>query len=487
MITQNDSGVKPGNSWTMNQERQDISEGKPGRLPYIEVRDVDRPQDWEVWLGTPGITMNFSRDGTQMANIIYGDGTSVDGTTWRNAVLSINGARTDYRPLAWDDRIWPYTNNKSFASHAFAAEAYLKFGTGFSQSVAHGSAEKTLQRDLDPGWTGSMTLSINPQSDVNKWQIRAGHTVKVRGIAGTGEGGIRFHIAEVNCSPQDGTVALTLDSKYRDLLNLEEAMSRTRDPLTPVKMLQTNKTSVMIEDIQAPWDYNAGSGLMPLDSKNFWFNKPRAVLYPYASWLKSHPPSKYPQYYAHVNANATARKDRWTRIPVLTSEKGTIRRTEVICVDHDGNILRVPYHLSIYYINVTPSAMPRDGDGPSPFIDNAFTSINPTTGQPWVDGDITHGPDPSYIIGWGGRINGHYNRAGFWPGSETAGHPVTGLFVDEEPWSFDNHNNANYDPNKSLGQKQDVKGITLYVMFYCVFTQDVYFVGRLWRQEPGVG
>ena len=117
-------------------------------------------------------------------------------------------------------------------------------------------------RDQRPGWAGDITLKVDPP-EMSRWAIKAGMTLNLQGFAGSGEQGVHFHVAQVEANPLEGTVKLTLDTRYRDLLNLEEARVRARDPLTPSKMLQINRRSVMIEDLQAPWDYTAGSGFIP--------------------------------------------------------------------------------------------------------------------------------------------------------------------------------------------------------------------------------
>lgn len=477
------TGVAQGNQWTVLHSRQSPTD--PGRTPVLQIRNVNRTPDFTIWLGTPGVTVNLTRDGTQVSNIIYGDGTNIDGTTWRNAVISNLGSRTDYRPLAASALVWPYTDNKLFSTHPFVAEAYLKFGAGFDQTQAVQSAEQTLARDLDPGWNGTMTMRTDPSADLSRFLIRAGMTVRIMGVAGTE--GLNFHIPEVTVNATDGSVQLKIDTRYRDLLNLEESIARTRDPLTPTRMLQVNRVSIMIEDIQAPWDYHAGSGFVPKDARLLWAAKPTTSAFPYKDFVKAHPPKRYPHWYVRVNANAKARKNRWTRVPILTSEKGTIRRTEFTCLDANGNILKNPFHVSLYYINVTPSAMPRDSGGPSAYINNSFTSIDPISGNPWPPGNFL-APDPSFIMGWGSRINNHNDRAGFSPGSEHEGNPATGLLIDENTFTFDNTSGSNshgWNPNLTGGHKQTAASITIYAMFYAEYKQPVYFHGRLWRQEPG--
>lgn len=483
MLTQDDSGVMAGNQWTVLGERESATGNSPGRQPVLTIRDRFRVPDFAIWLGTPGVTTRLTRDTTQAANLIYGDGTGIDGTVWRNAVINADGSRTDYKPLAAHPSVYPPIGNDFFDAGSFATEAYLKYGTGFNEDDAIKSAAKTLQRDLDAGWAGTMTLAVDPSTTLSRWQIAAGMTVSLQGFQGTGEAGMSFHIAEVDANPTSGQVTLKVDTRYRDLLNLEESMSRTRDPLTPAKLLQVNRASVTIEDIMAPWDYTAGSGFIPQTSIPLYTYKPAIESFPYNDWVGKHPPFMYPQWYVTCQADAPDRASRWAGpIPVLMSEKGTIRRTEVFAVDKWGQLVLNPFHMSLYYVNVHAADMPYgpDGLGPSPFIQGAFESINPATGQPWDPGSFLR-PDQSMIIGWGN----YQQRAGFSPGRETDGGQPTGLLVDESSWTFDCTNNPNFNKQAQPGTRQITSAITIYAMFYAEYTEPMYFGARLYRQEPG--
>lgn len=508
MITDTRSGVTEGNQWTIAHQHQ--AANQRGRTPILQVRDRFRAPDFTVRYGTPGVVIRLSSDSTQSENIIYGDGTSVDGTSWRGAVISADGSRTDYLPLAADADVYPVTTvyNKPIdwlqnlaptgggqmvpigyttkVPSAFVSEAYTKFGTGFDQSDAMLSAAQTLRRDRNPGWSGTITLSVDPSEMLPRWLIRSGMTVLLTSFAGSNDVGLPLHISATAKNPMDGTVELTVDSRYRDLLTVEEAQARTRDPLTPVKMLQVNRTSVVIEDIQAPWDYSAGSGYIPKASTAFYASLPSVQFYPYVDWSERYPPLVYPAYYVKCNANSPTSRGRWAGpIPILTSEKDTISRSEFRCLDIFGRPLKLPFHVSIYDVNVTVDGMPHDGTDYSAWRNNAFTSVDPATGNPYPVG-TSNAPPATMRIAWGGRIDGVFDRAGYSPSRETAGANPSGLLVDDGTWNYDNTStHSNYAPTLLPGQKEPDSAITLYAMFYCEFTSPVYFQGRLYRQNLG--
>jgi len=475
MYTEDDTGVTAGDQWTIRKD--------PERQPVLHVRRRFRTPDLSFWFGQAGVTGSFSRDTTQVANIIYGEGTGTDGSGWRNAVISSDGSRTDYLPLAYSRAVYPEHDNKAFDRGEFVAEGFYKYGSGFGLDQAVASATKSLARDQRPGWAGDITLKVDPP-EMSRWAIKAGMTLNLQGFAGSGEQGVHFHVAQVEANPLEGTVKLTLDTRYRDLLNLEEARVRARDPLTPSKMLQINRRSVMIEDLQAPWDYTAGSGFIPRASTQFHANRPNNTVFPWASWLQSHPPYQYGQYYVRVNADRPDRASRWTigkDVPILMSQKGTIRRTEIVAVDIEGNIVPVPFHFSLYYVPETTYGMPRDANGPSPFLPNAFESVTAEGGQFPVGNYFA--PPPTMVIGWGNADQ----PAGYSPGRKSDGGPPTGIMVDEATWSFDCTNNPNFAKDALPGQVIPQSVVTLYGAFYAEYTEPVYFIGRMFRAEPGTG
>lgn len=508
MITDKRTGVAIGNQWTVQHSRQGIA-SPAGRQPVLTVRDRFRPPDFSIWLGTPGVDVELSGDSTQSENIIYGDGTDSDGTVWRNAVISASGRYTDYLPVAASRSVYPPSGD-GFDPHGFASEAYTKFGDGFSQPEAATVAAQQLGRDEHPGWSGTITLRTDVLSEsvvgsplttsggpigdplgpypageiLPRWLIRAGMTVLLKGFLGSGETGVPLHVSAVQVSPMEGTVALTVDTRYRDLLTVDEAMSRTRDPLTPVKMLQVNKTSVLIDDLRAPWDYSAGAGYIPKLSLGFHKNKPTSELFPYDTWRRKHPPLNYGHYYIKVNAGAPTTKARWTQkaVPVLTGEKGTISHTEFSVCDKFGHPLKIPFHVSFYKVNVTPSAMPRKGANYSPYQNGAFEQVSSATGTQIFK---FFSPDDSLIIGWGNQSDHVMNRAGFWPGRESHHDPATGLLVDDASWGYDNDFKAFFVAPNRPGRRPVAADISIYVMIYAEYHEPVYFMGRLWRQNPG--
>lgn len=493
MITRPGDGdeVVPGDQWTIGKAT--------GRQPQMYVRARNRPADFSVWVGTPGVTVSLSSDSTQAGNVIYGRGTDLHGVVWNNGQVSNDGTRTVYAPLAAEVSVYPLQDNPLLVPGAFVTEVSTSFETGFSQEQATELAQQWLARDRDSGFTGSITLSTDPSSSLSRWQVRAGMTMVLQGFLGSGERGIRLHISAVTVSPEAGTVDLTVDTRYRDLLTVQESINRTRDPLTPIKMLQVNKTSVVLDDIQSPWSYNAGAGCCPIKSLGFHNLIPSTANFPYETYTKKYPPISYPDFYIKCTPNAAKPEDRWVHwydevgggdgVPILTSTKGTISRTEFAVYDKLGNVVpQAMYHVSIYTVDpLVDQDMPQAANGDiTPFINNAFETNDPTTGQPWPPGSHL-GPSPNLIIGWGSVTNGTSNRCGFSPGSEADnGQNPTGLLIDNLTWQYDSTNNTEYQPDLPANAPQSPGALNVYAMFYAEnYTEPVYFMGRLFHQNAG--
>lgn len=487
MYVPDEANVLEGNQWTVMPS---------GDIPILQVRNRFRAADFTLTYGQPGVQIRLTRDTGPVANVIYGDGTGFDGVVWRNAVVSNDGTYTDYQPLAAIRQVYPISSdttfNDTYDKSYWVNEQLYKYGSGFDLDSAINSAEKSLVRDVEPGWNGSLDIDIDPSETLSRYQIRAGMTVLIKHVFGTGDNGVRFHIADVQVSPMEGKVTMKIDTRYRDLLNLEESQVRTRDPLTPAKMLQVNRRSVMIEDILAPWDYAAGSGYLPKQSVAYFREMEqdaRQERYPWKNWVKrsatdgSHDnrPRYNKEFFVRVNANSTQRKKRWTIVPVLLSQKGTIRLTQIAAYKANGQPALCDFHVSVYDRKIQVGKMPKDANGPSPFIANAFESIDPNTGLPWeaVNGATHYAPPDGFIIGWGNAEQ----RAGYSPGRYSDGHNKTGMLFDEATWSYDFTNLPTF--KRQAGVKQRESAISAWVAFYAEYTEDVYFIGRFYRQEPG--
>lgn len=473
------AGIPAGDQWTIRKD--------PGRIPVLYVRSSVRAPDFEIWYGLPGVEIRMTLDGLTTTNVIYGEGTNEDNNPWSNSVISPLGDTTTQVPLAYDEGMYPYVDKIS--SNVFPSEGFYNMGSGVTMNMGIGVARHMLQRDGNPGWLGDITLKVDPNSTMSKWSIRPGMTVKVKGFMGAIDG-MNFHIAEVTLNPTDGSVALRVDSKYRDLLSIEQVRAAVRDPMTPSKMLQVNRRQYAIDDMVRPWNYGAGSGFVPEQSVFMHKRRTQNDVFPWTDnndlnrMVRRFPPNKARNATMYVTAvgsrvNTKARWSKPTRI--LTAQKFEIRRMEFIMVDGDGKLITThPFHVSIY-TRREPS-LPRTGSNYSPFLENHFESLAPD-GRPWGPmGANQYAPDNSIL--WGvGNFN---SKGGYWPNqSNTPGAAITGMLVDETPWSYDQSDNPNfqksYNPNRRF---EKMTNTDIWLLFYTDYPGYAYLHGRLYRKEP---
>jgi hypothetical protein len=249
--------------------------------------------------------------------------------------------------------------------------------------------------------------------------------------------GLFVHIAQVEANVESGTVTLTVDSKARDLATLAQLIERTKsENQNPAKMLMVNRESGKTDDTKFPWDYDAGSGSIP-----------KAARTPRHGALPKGRPDINPTWFVYVNGANSDPWKRWTIVPVVAAGKGSVSRSEIRAYDRLGRPLAIPFHAGVYSMYITEYSMPQQ-----PFQPDAFR-------QPADTGDALSGYDPSAIVLWGQQGQ----RAGYWPGLESEGNPVTGIMIDEGTWQF------------QLPEGENVLWVALYAEV------NAYFQGRFYH------
>jgi hypothetical protein len=308
-----------------------------------------------------------------------------------------------------------------------------------------------------------------------------------------------FHVAQAVQNPQEGTITLTVDTKFRDLLSIDEVMQHTRDSLAPVRMMQIGKQSGLIEDLVMPWNSKQGSGFVP----RYASEMERKSTFPYeedTKILKNRPDQIFkPKYitgkinnkqelittnnmlraatltgktpfYVPLNVGNPNHSLRWAFIPVMLSQAGTIVRSEFCAYDRDGNVAPVEFHVSVYLLSgsidgvaaVDVGGMPRmtdqvaidaeaarwGGNPPLPLLGkssglfkNAWYSVDPETGVKYPN--IGSNLNAEYHL-----ASSHYNLqmgwgtyempAGYSPGSKQQGTTpeCTGQLLDGANWAY---------------------------------------------------
>lgn len=488
-----------------------------GRRPVLAHRDhLSRPvsSTLVVDLLSPGVMLTVTRDFTQQLNVVYGQGKSLNGSTFSGMRINADGSSVSYEPYAYRRSVHPLEDNDWFDRTVMRKEVSLSFYEGLSEVEAQDISRQHLARFADPGLTGELVLRSDPMllHYVNgrpaffpRSLLTAGVSVLVRNLLGNADG-VLMHATAVQVSGDE--VTLTLDSKYRDQLTVQEVRMRGRDSLAPVRLLTVGQYRPNIPDMLFPWSYADGSGFIPKGSQALFDGMPPGVEFPWVEWTVLRPPKdpRWEGQYVRIpaardNANLNWASTRgqlrdFSAYRVRMSQAGEAKSIQFAAYDRDGRVLRVPFHVSLYRTSgVSYSSMPKLGandDFPPYASGQAYPFFRRAWEQYGEDGtalnpEITQAASSAQLIaGWGN----FYEKAGFWPGSsaDPAAKP-TGLLVDESGFSWDLTDAAyNVDPQKTADENlKSPNRADLYVMVYCdaQSAQDVYFLGRVFRKEPG--
>jgi hypothetical protein len=506
----------------------------PGRQPVLVHRDYRYEADDATIVleaANPGVKYALTQDWSQSLNVVYGSGTSLQGVGYSGMVVTGDGARTSYQPLAALRQVHPITDaNGWLEPQRMRKEIQLQLPEGLSQAEARRVAQAHLQHFADPGLTGTITLSADVLFNgetMSRYLVLEGMALQFKGVFGH-EQGVMLHVVNVAGSHKNGTVTLTVDSKFRDAPTVDEVRLRGRDALNVVRGLVGGQYEPPIPDQLVPWNYAEGSGFIPssekLSAQRLFEDMPADIEFPWTDWTTQRPPSSaaFKDCYVRIGpADAVNADNNWARnpgrdatvgagrgygFPIKMAQAGQIRLLQIAAYDADGNVMEVPFHFSLYYSSgVNVQSMPRIPAAQSgqwgpvkppgfvvdathiqhyPFHDNAWERFNADGTQRSTD--VVVSVDTAGLLrGWGtGQA-----KAGYWPGSSSAGDSPTGMLLDERPFEFNPYTDpaaVNAINPYSTIQKSAAPGF-LYGMIYCDAQGDepVYFAGRMFRVEPG--
>jgi hypothetical protein len=342
-----------------------------GRQPYFKHRTrltVPASDTLIVDVLWPGVKLSVTQDFTQKVNVVYGSGKALNGDTFTNISYDSSGSRSTYLPFAAKKENYPkVASNEFFNKNKMSKEVSLNFWSGLDSADAKLVAEKHLELFSEPGITAQLTLNIDPQladgTGVARQTLTAGRSILIKGLFGNQQG-ILFHISEHSYSGTDNTVSLTLDTKYRNQLTVQEVRMRGKDSMVISRLLGVGQFKPNIDDLLFPWSYEQGSGFIPVGSKFLWESANRSNIsigdFPWSNLTTNFPPIFFnatgvdggsSHYVGLVGPASTTNADKnWTSaIPVLFASAGSIASVRFVAVKADGTPYNVPFHVSLWY------------------------------------------------------------------------------------------------------------------------------------------
>jgi hypothetical protein len=493
--------------WTLS-----LQSSRTPLLHHRTLMHVDDEDTWQVSLLWPGVTASLSADYSQRLNVAYGVGRSLAGLTFSGMNISVDGRQTSYSPFAASPAVEPEsTSNPRRDLAVMRREAKIDFFEGLTPESATDTARSQLHKFSDPGVVGTLTLrNVDPVRNgrlLPRQLIRAGANVRVDGLFGRFPGPV-MHVTQAAVDADTESIVLTVDSRFRDRLTVEEVRKRGRDSLQVARQLVTGRYQPNIPDQLLPWNYNKGSGFAPLKAKDLFEGAPAGLTFPWEEWTTTRPPKNAAWRSCYIKipkANHRDANDNWNRPPragvpaakLRLSQAGSIRMLQFAAFDRNGNIKKVPFHVSIW-------ALPDAKASEAPRIPKNYTvegrlykepQYYPFVRNGWEDYKVDgtridgRGSDSGLIAGSTLLVayGNYWEQAGYWPNSSREpGAEPTGLLVDETPLSYDGTiTTADFDPVRD--DNTFAKSATFTVLIFCDAdtTGPTFFLGRLFRSEYG--
>jgi hypothetical protein len=327
-------------------------------------------------VASPTVKVSGSREVDQRIDVAYAQGTAADGDTYTGMEVSADGESTFYLPAGFNRRAWPVTDDNMWLDRGRPRrEAVITFNDGLTAQEALEATRLHQRRFAEAGFSGSVTVTSDPVTygtgdRVAHQTVEAGRSVLLVGLFGRRDG-VLAHITETTTDGEAST--WTVDTLFRDHLTVDQVARRGRDALVPYRMLSTSGTySPKVPDLLFPWSYSKGAGMVPWRSRNLWLvhgpgavkkntsvTDPFAVPFPWTTYTRAFPPKSNRAFYIRIgpkqdNANrnwANASDKKWPSFrafPVRLSARGEIRMAQFAAYDKNGNVKKVPFHVSLY-------------------------------------------------------------------------------------------------------------------------------------------
>lgn len=399
-----------GTRWTLQIDDSEAAVGgaSPGApQPVLRIRDVTTVH-WRAHAGAVGVHVNLDYDPSTIATRIHGAGVDQAGTEWRRMQYLPRDPLTETSPV-WlaasakteAERYHDPTNTMlgpgpGYDPTVTAVEQFYRFPYGVSLLEARTYAQQQIDATAHKQvLTGTITLRADVQRVASSWMrgrsrfnVRAGENIALVGFQGRTA---LMHIAGVSINFDSLEVTLTVDEAARDLLTVEDLLERQKEVAeSPSGRLRLGDQSAISEDTRVVWNYEAGSGYIPYESR--------------------------PQ--ADPGARIACSGGSWTVVPILMSTKGSAGRIRL------ASSPPVAFHASMYREPVDPGDLPANPLAPDAFVR-------------W-----DHPARELSVVGWG-EVTTVFGpqRAGYWPGMETRPDglvdPLTGVLQDDGEWNWD--------------------------------------------------
>ena len=372
--------TEAGNQWT-------VAKVEGSRWDYT-MRLKKTTPSWTVTNGARGVSVNLTRDDSAIRNVIFGHGVTPNGYSWGNYKYGTAGGadlNVTRLPLAADTRTQFYLynadgskagTNPDWDGQVIIYADDVDFGSGVTLAEGIQSAQQILEREGTSSLTGRITLDADPREG-SRLLIAPGDKITLVGYEHADR---VLHIAAVERDWINLTVTLEVDERSRDAMTVAQIRERDREARRdPARRAgDPNRRSRLDMDQVVPFDGDAGAGILGATS---------------------------------LPGGA------WKVIPVPVSEVGRVARVDFqtsspskFCVAFFG----LP--VSVAHLNS--------------LVGNPLASTDPFKANREVLEDV---------YGWIEAHGSQGQAAGYYPGLESDGDPLTGRLVDTGGFEYTSH------------------------------------------------
>lgn len=358
---------------------------------------------WQEKAGQP-VTGRFSQqDRAALRRMQQAAGVRVDGVlgpqSW--AMTFDTGANTGsldgafIMPVAYSPSVEPRLfgpdgddlgPNPEYVPGVLRVERYINYGAGATRPDGVRASEEILARDSNPGWVGTVRLSLDPEEGSRLEVVREGTNGLIRNFRGTD---LKVHVARVEYGPD--TVTATVDTNARDYPTLDAILDRDREATDPARSYRKSTNSGELTSDRATWDAESPGGRIP-----------RLALF----------------------------SNLWTVIRIPVAQYGSIVRTEFT----SSGPARA-FSVAVFDRPITAAGLLRLVGNPL-YVPDADDAPEGGLQNPWQENsdDLD---DAGLLMSWGWAKQ----PAGYYPGqySDPDGEdasPVTGRMVDDASWDY---------------------------------------------------
>lgn len=346
--------------------------------------------DWQRKVGLPATGRFTQTERARALAVQTAGGISRDGIvgpqTW--AVTFGTGSNVGtlecfYMPLAYSPLVMPRLlgpdgadlgANPAYDPNVMRVEDKLDFGQGVDKTEGTRAAGEILAREIHPGWTGTIGLTLDPE-ECSKFEVQEGSNARIRYFRGTT---LDVHVSRVDYGE---TVTATVDTNARDYPTLAAIRDRERNATDPAKSKVRRLNTGSLTEARATFDAESPAGHVP-----------RHALF----------------------ANL------WTVIRIPAGSYGSIVRTELTT----SGAAR-PFSVAVFDRPITAATLL--GIVGNPLI---------ATANPWSD-QADQLADAGMLMSWGWAKQpaGYYPGEYADPNGETSA-PITGRLVDDASWDY---------------------------------------------------